>query len=210
MSERGITRAALKTLGVIAQSSLAEEFYLGGGTAAAIQIGHRLSDDLDYFSPNPFSGADCIKRLEAERIPASKLDPAEGTLHCTKAGTRVTFLHYEYPLLESTRRFKGADLASLLDIALMKITAIASRGLRKDFIDLSFILHELPLQHVLGSFSRKFPLEKLDPYHYLRSLTYFDDAEKDPMPRMLVACDWEEVKAFLEKAIRTVDLRDLG
>ncbi|MDC0358809.1 nucleotidyl transferase AbiEii/AbiGii toxin family protein [Oligoflexia bacterium] len=206
MFRKGISKSALKALGVIEASKLGKQFYLAGGTAAAIQLGHRLSLDLDYFSRNVFSGEELIKKLEAGGVNASKLEPAEGTLHCIIEGTKVSFLHYEYPLLQDTKRFEQIDLASLLDIALMKITAIASRGLKKDFVDLYFILQEISLQQMLKAFSEKYPIAKLDPYHYLRSLTYFDDAENDPMPLMHVDCDWEGVKAFLEKSISKLSL----
>jgi hypothetical protein len=204
--KKGISESALEALGMIAQSKLRNQFYLAEGTAAAIQIGHRLSLDLDYFSPDPFKSEDLIKILRSADIQASRLAPSEGTLNCVVNGTKVSFLYYEYPLLEKTRRFQRTDLASLLDIVLMKMTAIASRGLKKDFIDLYFILKEIPLQRILDNFSVKYPLERIDPYHYLLSLTYFDDADRDPMPRMLVECDWREVKEFLKMSVSKISL----
>lgn len=206
MFKRGITESALKALGVIAPAKLGRKFYLAGGTAAALQIGHRLSVDLDYFSAEPFGGEEIIEALESEGIAASKLNPSKGALHCIIAETKVSFLYYQYPLLEPTKRYQETELAPLLDIALMKITAIASRSMKKDFIDLYFILQEISLQFLLDSFPRKYPVEKLDPYHYLRSLTYFDDAENDPMPQMLAACDWQEVKKFLQTSVRRLSL----
>ena len=68
------------------------------------------------------------------------------------------------------------------------------------------IMQQIPLQRLFDSFSSKFPVEKLDPYHYFRSLAYFEDAEKDPLPRMLSSCPWDAVKETLQQAVRGLSL----
>jgi len=155
--------------------------------------------DLDFFSTDAFEAEELLKELERDKIELFEIEPAPRTLHCKISNAKVSFLHYPYPLLQDGKPFEGTTLASLLDIALMKITAIASRGSKKDFVDLWFLLKELTLSEILEQFSNKFPIAKLDPYHYLKSLTYFEDAEKDPMPNMLMPCKWERVKTDLEK-----------
>ena len=206
MFRRGIAKSALKALAVIAQVRASTDFYLAGGTAAALQIGHRLSIDLDFFSAREFESQDLSMTLERGGVKLSDIKLAHGTLHCNIEQTRVSFFHYPYRMLAKPKVFEDIELASLLDIALMKITAIASRGSKKDFIDLYFILKELGLQRLLEEFGNKFPIEKLDPYHYLKSLIYFEDAERDPMPKMLVACRWEKVKAELEKHVAKLQI----
>jgi len=204
--KQGISDSALTALGVIAATQFGKQFYLAGGTAAAIQLGHRLSVDLDFFCLEEFDGSELARQLEQKQIRLGKLKPSFGALHCVIEETKISFLQYQYPLLRDTIEYKGAQLASLLDIALMKITAIASRGARKDFIDLHFILKNLSLQEVLDHFPEKFPIEKIDPYHYIKSLTYFEDAENDPMPIMLSSCNWSKVKKSIQTAVKCITL----
>jgi len=206
MFRRGILEQARRALALIAKAQPASGIYLAGGTAAAIHLGHRLSIDLDFFLPSEFDPQELLKVIKNAGIRVSDAKFGPGTLYCIINETKVSFLHYSYPLLEETEGFEGARLASLLDIALMKIIAIASRGSRKDFIDLFFILKKIKLGAILEKFSEKFPEGALEPYHYIKSLTYFDDAENDPMPRMLVACKWDKVKSTIRQAVTTLKI----
>jgi len=121
---------------------------------------------------------------------------APHTLRANIRGTKVSFLGYEYPLLFSTALFAGVPVADPRDIACMKISAIASRGTKRDFIDLYLTSQRFGLVELLGLFQRKYARTGYNRPHILKSLTYFDDAEKDPMPHMLVPLDWDAVKLF--------------
>lgn len=202
MFREGIAESALRALRSIHGCDFSSQFYLAGGTAAAILLGHRLSIDLNYFSSVPFTGAQIAQSLVEAGIEPSQLELSPKTLHCVIEGAKVSFLAYEHPLLVKTALFEQTSIASLLDIGLMKIIAIASRGMKKDFIDLYFILKSISLQTLLDNFSNKYPIDRIDPYHYLRSLTFFDDAENDPMPQMLIDCDWPHVKDCIRLACR--------
>lgn len=96
----------------------------------------------------------------------------------------------------------GLRLAGSDDIATMKLQAITGRGSRKDFVDLAFLLERYRLAEMLGLYRQKYP--DGSEYLVLRSLTYFDDAEEEPMPRMLVELGWEEVKKRIKEAVREV------
>ncbi len=126
--------------------------YLAGGTGLALQIGHRVSVDFDWFSgTHPLMGADRIRLLAALRasVPAgedvSVVREEDGTLAVRVAGVDVSFFTYPYPVLAPPSVLLGLPLASLADIAAMKLSAIIGRGSRKDFIDLNALLHEHPL-----------------------------------------------------------------
>lgn len=179
----------------LVSAGLLSGFYLGGGTAAALHLGHRLSHDLDWFTPAGFPGeelAACLGGLGAFAIHAR----TAGSLHGSLDGVRLSFLHYPYPLLDAPVAFRGAAVAGLRDIALMKLNAIAGRGGRRDFYDLHAICHHgLALGDLLADLPRKFG-PGVNVYHVLKSLTYFDDAEADPEPLLRVSLRWEEVKAF--------------
>jgi len=202
MSAIGIAEPALAAVGIIRQSAALKGFYLAGGTACAIQLGHRISIDLDFFQTAQFYADDLSRQLALERIMLEAEEVSPGTLKGRLVGTAVSFFHYPYPLVNPLTLWEGIQLASLIDIALMKITAIASRGAKKDFVDLYYILQYLGPQTVFVRFSEKYPLERLDPYHYLRSLTYFEDAEIEPDPQMLIPWNWEETKAYFRTVMR--------
>lgn len=179
----------------MAEAGLTSGFYLAGGTAAALHLGHRLSHDLDWFSPGTIDPGELVIALEqggSFKIHAQ----TGGSLHGDFDGVRVSFLHYPYPLLDEMVSFAGASVASLRDIALMKLSAIAGRGTKRDFIDLYVIcLSGLPLAELISQLPQKFGAG-VNRYHILKSLTYFDDADADPDPILLRPLAWPAVKAF--------------
>jgi hypothetical protein len=112
----------------------------------------------------------------------------------------VTFLGYTYSLLLPLASFQGIAVADAQDIACMKLSAIASRGTKRDFVDLYIASQKFGLRSILQSFEQKFAEHRYNKLHILKSLTYFEDAEKDPMPHMLVPLDWKEVMRFFLQA----------
>ena len=169
------------------------DFYLAGGTALAIQLGHRLSIDLDWFSANDFSRNTLRETLSGEGH-FELTEEEEGTMHGLLDDVRVSFLRYPYPLLFPLVEFEGSSLADERDIAAMKLDAVSSRGSKKDFIDIYFLLEKYSLSELLEIFEKKFAAIKFNKIHILKSLSYFEDAESEPMPIMLKPVLWEEVK----------------
>jgi hypothetical protein len=203
---RKSTRSVIAKLGKLA---VAEGFYLTGGTALALSYGHRKSDDLDFFSPSPFSASELQTALEQSFRLQSKV-LSEGTFHCELNKLKVSFLHYPYPVLRRFLEYEGVALSHPLDIALTKIIAIAQRGSRRDFVDLFWICHKgftLPL--LFKKIPQKYGKKNYSTYHLLRSLVYFVDAEKEPMPRLLVPLSWLQVKRFFEIEVRKLRLNRL-
>ena len=168
-------------------------FYLAGGTALAIELGHRRSIDLDWFSAADFSHL-ILKKTMSDAGSFELNGEEEGTIHGVLDGVRISFLRYPYPLLFPVIAFEGASLADERDIAAMKIDAVSSRGSKKDFIDLYFLLEKYSLAELLEIFERKYAGIKFNELHILKSLSYFDDAESEPMPVMLMPVSWEEVR----------------
>jgi len=154
--------------------------------------------DADFFSAQPFDEERLLQRLQkaAGFAVASR---REQTLHGAIHGTRVSFLGYEYPVLFPLTAFLGVEVADPRDIACMKINAIAGRGLRRDFVDLYAASRQFGLQELLRLFQEKFARLNYNRVHVLKSLTYFGDAEKDPMPEMLAQISWTEVRSFFER-----------
>jgi hypothetical protein len=185
----------------IKKLEILKNFYLAGGTALAIECGHRKSIDLDFFSQDTF---DCKKIKQALAVIGEIVivGEAEGTLHCTIDGVKVSFLHYPYKMLFDFNVFEGIKLADERDIAAMKLDAISSRGSKKDFIDLFILLKKYPLSELIGFFEKKFNEIQYNKLHIFKSLTFFDDAEEEPMPMMLIVVAWEDAKKnIIEKVL---------
>lgn len=182
----------------IAATEIAVNFYLAGGTALAIQLGHRKSIDLDWFSAASFENGK-IKNLLSKTGKFSVSNEEDGTVHGALDGVKVSFLRYNYELLFKPVDFLNVKLADERDIAAMKIDAVSARGSKKDFIDLFFLLRKYSLGELFGFFETKFRGIDYNRLHILKSLTYFEDAEGDPMPVMLAEADWEMVKEKITK-----------
>ncbi len=183
-------KTALALLGEIAKG-----FCLAGGTGLALQLGHRISGDLDFFSPAEYDPGGLRDKLAATG-DFSLVSEARGTLHGIFNSTKVSFFQYSYPLLFPTSNLSGIEVADYRDIALMKITAISSRGSKKDFVDLYFVCQEQPLKLLLELFAKKYSKVGYSKYHILRSLTFFEDADAEPDPVMLKPWSWESVKDY--------------
>lgn len=199
MFEKAIDAKTRQVLNKVKETGVLDNFYLAGGTALSLILGHRKSVDLDFFSsrfPKTEILLARLKPLEPEIINQDK-----GTLDLYIDDVKVSFLKYDYPLIGDLLEFDGVKIASISDIACMKLSAISSRGSKKDFIDLYFILEKESFDKLLSLFQRKFKGVDYQMAHILKSLVYFDDAEQDPDPVFLVPFDWEKAKATISRAI---------
>lgn len=167
-------------------------FYLAGGTGLALQLGHRKSIDLDFFTASYPPHIELLQALK----PHSPIvmHETEGTLDVQINTVKVSFLRYEYPLVNNLNEYDLLKIASVLDIACMKLSAVSSRGSKKDFVDISFILEKYSFDELFQAFEKKFAGIKYQKLHLLKSLLYFNDADVDPDPDYLVHTDWESIK----------------
>jgi len=188
------------TLRDLDQSSLLTPFYLAGGTGLALHLGHRRSVDLDFFTPETFNEDSLLQEVQTLR-KFSLVAKEPGTLHAHIGGTKVSFLAYAYPLLFPCEAFLDVNVADPRDIACMKVSAIASRGTKRDFVDLYAVAQHYGLPQILEWFKEKFAPANYSSVHLLKSLTYFDDAEKYPAPDMLVPLSWPEVRQFFTREV---------
>jgi hypothetical protein len=192
-----LTRSQQTLLELLSRTAEVRTFYLAGGTAVALHLGHRRSRDLDLFRSKDFLPQDLLTVLR-DTGELEVLQEAAGTLTVMLRGVPVSFFRYDYPLLRPLRETPwGLLLAEPEDIAAMKLAALAGRGSRKDFVDLYFYAREVePLEVAFRRFREKLSGVNVDPYHLLRSLTFFDDAEPEAMPELLRPVAWDEIKAF--------------
>jgi hypothetical protein len=175
-----------------------DEFYLARGTALALRLGHRRSVDLDFFTGKPFDQERLLARLVSAQ-EVSLLAKDVETLHLLVKGLRVSFIGYPYPLRFPPASFAGVPIADVRDIACMKISAIASRGARRDFIDLYAVARIHGLDFLIELFAKKYARANYSRVHILKSLTYFEDADREPMPWMLTNYSWREVKGYFQR-----------
>ncbi len=195
-------RAALRAL----RPAAAAGYYLAGGTALCMHLQHRRSVDLDLFRTETFDAEDMVRDLGAAGVSFAAVETSRSTVHAEVGGVRTSLLHFPYPLIQPTETSpEGIPVASVLDIAAMKLEAVASRGARKDFYDLYFICESgLSLERIMAAFEQRFAAAHPDVYHRLRALVFFDDAEREPEPQLLRPARWEDVRAFFETEVRRV------
>jgi hypothetical protein len=193
----------LRQLGPVAQTL---GFYLGGGTAVAIHLGHRQSLDLDWFTGRTIlDPLELAKDVQDSGVPLRVASAHRGTLHGDVRGVRVSFLESRYPLVRPTIMWSefGCAIAAREDLAAMKLLAVAQRGTKKDFLDVHALCrHGIPLDHMLQWYREKFSVDDIARVVY--SLCYFDDAEPAPLPTMLVPCSWDDVKQSLRQWVKAI------
>jgi len=198
MLKEVISKKTRSNLELLKKADVLNDFYLAGGTGLALQLKHRLSIDLDFFIEKNINTKDLINKIkECGELVINREE--ENTLNGIFNGTKIMFLKYPYPLLFPLQKVENITTADTRDIGCMKISAVSSRGTKKDFIDLFFIYKNvLDFEELLKLFKKKYKGIDYNIMHILKSLTYFNDAEKEPMPKMLKPVNWEDVKLFFQ------------
>jgi len=209
MFEDALVKGAKTNLALLGKSGLLKYAYLAGGTALALQLGHRVSIDFDFFTPKDFAP----KTISAElsKLGVFKEEQADkGTVLGAFHKVKFSLFIYKYPLISTASKYLSLEIAGIKDIAAMKIDAIATRGLKRDFIDMYFICKSgLRLAEILDFYNKKYGKIAPNLIHIQKSLVYFNDAESGDMPKMLVPCKWEEVKGFFEHEVRKIAYKPL-
>lgn len=184
-----------------------KNFYLVGGTSLALQLGHRISFDLDLFMENEFETQYIVNEIQSnfrfkivqQKEKNSLIINIEFPIESGKF-VKTDLLRYQYPLINALLEVDGLRLSSLEDIITMKLSAIANRGAKKDFFDIYELLDRYSLEQMMALFAKKFP--NIEHFHILKSLTYFDDAENDFDPVSLKNTPWLKVKKRISEAVK--------
>lgn len=175
------------------------DFKLVGGTALALQIGHRHSVDIDMFCFSSFDR----RRIESELIEKFRPEfneQSEFMLQFQVNGIKVDLLKYPYAPNFETIEVDGIRMLDLRDITTMKLNALTNRGAKKDFYDIYFLLREMRLEHMLELYCTRFG--QSDPISVVRSLDCFADADKHIDPYCIEPVTWAEVKDTIRKEVR--------
>ncbi|MBR1884405.1 MAG: nucleotidyl transferase AbiEii/AbiGii toxin family protein [Clostridia bacterium] len=181
-----------------------EDYYMAGGTALSLQCGNRMSYDFDFFTKIKFDAvvlASYLSSLGNFKVIYEK----DSTLHGILDGVNITFLYYPNPMIEDyvyDDEIEGLKYASIKDISVMKLVALSSRGSKKDYYDLMYMIKykDIDIRETFMNLDVKFEGKNINKMHIVQSLTYFDDAECEPDLILMVNIDWEEIKRFFVKA----------
>ena len=182
------------------RSALSREFYLAGGTALALQLGHRCSIDLDFFSATQEDVPALIEPLRQALKDFSPIlsDSSWGNLIFLANNVRVGFFGYGYELVEPLSQAEGIALASVEDIGLMKLDALLSRASRKDFHDLYIICQRMTLRELLDLAPRKYPSVRDFEAQVTRHMLMFERAEQETPVPLIEQVAWQTVKDWFQ------------
>lgn len=189
----------LRALGRIKTLPGIEGFYLAGATAIAWHLGHRLSADLDLFSHSAKPDLSAIRRAATPKAGFRVIRTGDAVLQLRSGSVPIDFVAYPYPPLDPPASGPdGFPVAGLRDLAAMKLSAIARRGIRRDFWDLFAIAQAgLSLADAADAYRHRFGRSDADLYHVQRALTWFADADADPRwPQGLTAPLWQRIKEY--------------
>lgn len=183
-----------------------KDFYLGGGTALALQLGHRDSVDFDFFSKKDIDTQELFEdlRLVFKEHKILKTQQEYNTLTVLISDSiKLSFFTYKYKLINKTINEKNIRLASIEDIGCMKLSAITGRASNKDYIDIYYILQNVELKDLLKKASKKFP--ELDSNLILKSLIYFQDISMQPINfKNDNYVEFKEVKSLLKQEVKKI------
>jgi Nucleotidyl transferase AbiEii toxin, Type IV TA system len=176
------------------------EFVLVGGTNLSLKLGHRISIDLDLFTNIPFDRDEVSKSIIKTLPNTIKIDERKQTIWMNIDGVKVDIILHEYPYLRPIENIDGIRFMSIEDIIPMKLEAMATRGVKKDFWDLAALLDHYTLQQMTEFYCTKYP--NSDIGHVILSMTYFVDAEiQKNDPEDLKGITWEQVKKKMKTTV---------
>jgi hypothetical protein len=184
-------------------TNLADKFYLAGGTGMALQLGHRDSIDFDFFTKDVFSSVEMFEKIKKAfngEVVVKTQDEKETLTVEINDNIKLSFFRYNYDLVKPLVTTEFFQLASVEDIGCMKLAAIVSRFLLKDYVDLYWILQSISLSDLINLNQKKY--RDLDTNLVLKSLVYFDDVVPEPILfKNKMEVSFEKVKEFLRKEV---------
>jgi hypothetical protein len=179
---------------------LPDNFRLVGGTALALQIGHRLSYDIDFFSDTPFASNDILEII-GQHYTIQIIRQNKGSAIVSIEDIKVDLVSIQGSWLKPPVISEGIIMAGLEDIATMKLLAITNRGRKRDFFDFYFLLKQFTLTQLIHLFQQKFKRHEL--FMLTQSLVYFEDAENDEEPNLLNDnVSWKQVKEKIATEVK--------
>ena len=191
-----VSESALELLKTLMEDEFLENFFLVGGTALALQIGHRISIDFDLFTLTPFDEKEMLSSLE-ERYQFQMDFLSRNTLKGSIRGIKVDLITHKYPLVKPLIEIEHIRIAASEDIAAMKLNAITGNGTRlKDFIDIAYLSTSLTLSRMIDAYEEKYATR--NPAMVIKALDYYNDINfNEPIEMLKEKYKWEDIKKRL-------------
>jgi hypothetical protein len=210
-----LSPASQELLGRLAARPWSDELYLAGSAALALYTGHRPVRDLDLMTSTNRLTSPERRDLLGDLLaldPGTQVETArDGYLSVRLAGgVALRLFYYPYPLVDPFEGFAGLAVASAVDLGLMKLGAIISRGTRRDFVDLYLLCREIPLATFLDRAGDKFGHVRDFPLQALKGLADLSCIEGEPMPKLALPLAWEDVEAWLAGQVRELGRARVG
>lgn len=202
MHKNCFTAHGWKILDDLAPALAKFDAVLAGGTALALQIGHRISVDLDFFTNTKFDVDDVLAAVKKAGYGYEVIAQGENHVVAIIEGVKFSIFYYEYPFIETSVHY-GVTIAGILDIAAMKVIAISQRGSKRDFVDLYRILQDTPFTKVAIRMVERYGVERVSPTVIGKAIIYFNDADPDLDPQFIgKKVVWETVKKYFVGHVR--------
>lgn len=198
LSHKTIEPGTLELLKSLMLEPEFSQLRLVGGTSLALQYGHRVSIDLDFFGEIQ-TDDDTIKSILHKYGALKVIKEIANIKVYILNNIKIDIVNYNYKWIDAPLIEEDIRLATPKDIAAMKVNAIAGRGSKKDFIDMYFLLQHFSLSDIISFYEEKYPESSV--FRALMSLTYFEDAEEQIMPKMFSETSWDTVKEHIIKTV---------
>lgn len=188
----------------LSKEDILVDFKLVGGTALSLQLGHRISTDLDFFSNKDFHTDKIIRLLEKfgnVTYTATGENLVQGYINNIK----IDFASHKYKWIDKGIMLNNIEICSINDISAMKLGAVLARAKKRDFIDIAAILKKSHLPELIKNFKTKY--KQYNTFHVLRAVGYFKDAENDSTPLKILdeSVSWDESKKTIEMEINKLN-----
>ncbi|MDR2543730.1 MAG: nucleotidyl transferase AbiEii/AbiGii toxin family protein [Treponema sp.] len=195
LHEGCVSKRLLNLLRKLEKETVFKDYFLVGGTALALQIGHRISVDIDLFTQNELYVPEITKYLKQNHSGKYQLLNSQSMIYqVVIEEIKVDFVHHPFELVEPVYHDSQITYLGKNDIAAMKLHAIETSGNRaKDFVDIYFLLKEMPLNRMFESYQKKYSTDNI--FNAKRSLSFFEDVPEE---------SWQEVQ-LIDKRI-TADM----
>lgn len=182
-------------------------FRLVGGTSLSLQLGHRISIDLDFFTDKNFD-VDEIRRIIQLEISALGIISVSRTgFSCLLENVKCEFYNWSVPFIEDVMNHDGLRLDGLKDISAFKLDAIITRKERKDFVDIYFLLEKFPFKDLISFYKTKYPYNDIKVV--MDAVAEIDIADNSEAPSMVINRDWDEVKERIKKCWKDFQMENL-
>lgn len=202
LQTRTIEPGTLELLKKLMSIPFLDSFYLVGGTALALQFGHRMSIDIDLFTLDDIDNNNLIEILSKSFDVSIEFENKNMVITYIN-NIKVDFVKMGYPILFEPLLIENIRMLDIRDIVAMKLKAIAQRGSKKDFFDIYFFLQQMKMESMLQLFKRKFEQHEL--FYIVKSLTYFNDAEDDADPILFDKdVTWAKVKTLIHEKVKNL------